>query len=840
MSQEPIIFKSAVRPLVIGPRVCHNTEEVEADVSTTMHAHTNRGMAAMVWGAILRMALAGSPCAFSTPAPVVNHGDIWYFHKGTNAPQIDWKTAGDVALGAGWAAGEGGFGYADNTNETANCRTLLADMSNRYTTVYMRRVFAGTNAVAPDLHLFLRMDWDDGYIAWLDGIYLTSANVTGAPAEPGNSAVAGASHESSRGNNSPAPAVATDLGPADAWVTPGPHVLAVMGLNQTAKSSDCVVVPDLFLDVPPAQVTNVWSAASSPIIVSTNVIVSPNATLIIEPGVTVAFESGVGLTVDNGGHLLAEGTAESPILFTRAGTNANWDHVTVNGTAGSAETRIAHARFEFNATNAGVPCIHVAAGTVHFDHLAFGNTAAPYIHLDGASFVVSDCVFPTETAGFELVHGAAGIKSGGRGIFLRNFFGGAQGYNDAVDFTGGQRPGPIVQFIHNVFTSASDDILDLDNTDAWIEGNIFLHAHKNGTPDTSSAVSGGNDTGTPSDITIIGNIIYDCDHAGLAKQGNFYTFLNNTIVRQTHEGGLDTTGAVVCLEDGGATEGRGAYLEGNIIFDAEALTQNVTDAIVTFTNNLMALPWTGPGGGNSAADPLFAHVPQVSETVFTNWREAQIMRDWFSLLPGSPAIGAGPNGSDLGGVIPLGVSVGGEPAGATSRTSAILTVGINRAGDGIPVSGWPEGSGYTRYRWRLDGGAWSGETPIGTPILLSGLADGPHSVDVSGLRDSGFYQDDPVFGPDAVVTHSRTWTVRAPSAVRVQSLGLDVGDFRLRFEAEAGQAYSVWWNDSLLLTNWAWLSDLPGKATGAVVEVSDPSAASATTRFYRIAGPVPP
>ena len=54
-------------------------------------------------------------------------------------------------------------------------------------------------------------------------------------------------------------------------------------------------------------------------------------------------------------------------------------------------------------------------------------------------------------------------------------------------------------------------------------------AHKNGAPDTSSAISGGNDTGQPSEITIIGNLIYDCDHAALAKQGNFYTLLNNTI-----------------------------------------------------------------------------------------------------------------------------------------------------------------------------------------------------------------------------------------------------------------------------------------------------------------------
>src|SRR5207247_111365 len=265
---------------------------------------------------------------------------------------------------------------------------------------------------------------------------------------------------------------------------------------------------------------------------------------------------------------------------------------------------------------------------------------------------------------FELCHGMHGIKSGGRGIFLRNFFGKANGYNDVVDFTGGNRPNyAIVQFINNVVTGGDDDGFDLDGTDAWVEGNIFLHMHKNGgTPDSSSAVSGGNYTfasgenggvGTEtSEITVIRNIIYDCDEATDAKQGNFYTFLNNTIVHQSHVGGIDTDGAVVILADAGTTEGRGVYLEGNIIYDIEKLTRNVTAALVTYTNNILPMPWTGAGGGNSVTNPLLKHVPQLSETTFTNWAQAQVMWDWFSLQTNSPGIGTGPNGRDKGALIP--------------------------------------------------------------------------------------------------------------------------------------------------------------------------------------------
>ncbi len=59
---------------------------------------------------------------------------------------------------------------------------------------------------------------------------------------------------------------------------------------------------------------------------------------------------------------------------------------------------------------------------------------------------------------------------------------------------------------------------------------------------------GGSDYGN-GDVTLIRNIFYDCDQAVMCKQGNFYTLINNTVVRQTHIGGLDTAGAIICLQD---------------------------------------------------------------------------------------------------------------------------------------------------------------------------------------------------------------------------------------------------------------------------------------------------
>ncbi len=505
-----------------------------------------------------------------------------------------------------------------------------------------------------------------------------------------------------------------------------------------------------------------WDAASGPYHVSSDLTVSAGATLTIEPGTTVYLGAGADLVVADGARLLAEGTESAPIRFgSLPGATASWGGLVINGAEGSPDTRIAYAHFDGN----GQTCLEVVGGTLVLDHASFGTTTQPYLSLDESSFVISHCHFPATTAAFEPLHGTGGIKAGGHGIIRDCFFGSSLGYSDIMDFTGGNRPDQaIIQFYNNVFVGSTDDILDLDGTDAWIEGNIFLHVHRNGAPDSSAAVSGGSSGGRTSEVTIVGNLFFDCDNAVTAKQGNFYSLLHNTIVRTTKTGGVDFASGVVNLRDTTpdlTTYARGAYLEGNLIVDAEALVRNYDpqESTVTFVNNLLPSPWAGLGSGNSVADPLLVHVPDLDETSFNTWTEAQVMREWLRLRPGSPARGAGPNGRDLGGVVPRGVSLAGEPAELTSQTSATLVVGSNRTGAGIPAAGFPNGSGFTHYRWRLDGTAWSAESEITVPITLAGLPNGPHFVEVVGRNDAGLYQDDPRLGTNAMVTVSRVWTV---------------------------------------------------------------------------------
>jgi hypothetical protein len=312
------------------------------------------------------------------------------------------------------------------------------------------------------------------------------------------------------------------------------------------------------------------------------------------------------------------------------------------------------------------------------------------------------------------------------------------------------------------------------------------------------------------------------------------------VVHQSHIGGLDTTGAVFNVRDvvpsPATTFARGGYLEGNIFFDIEDLIRNYSssETSVTLSNNLMPVAWSGPGGQNTIGNPLFKHVPQLSETYFTNWQQAQIMWDWLSLQTNSPAKGTGPNGRDKGAVIPYGASISGEPSNTTTQRNATLVVAPHKTISGPSAAGWPNGSGYTHYKWRLDTNAWSAETPISVPISLANLADGPHSVQVSGKNDAGYYQDDPALGPLAAVSTSKIWNVL--TGLRITSAARSGNNCILHLNVIAGTTYTVEYKTDLNTGPWLKAGSIPAQPASGDYAFTDPVPVSGA-RFYRIVSP---
>src|SRR6266542_264876 len=184
----------------------------------------------------VRVGTGGTPALL-----LVNHGDLWRYRKGTSAPPAGWQTNADAALDSSWLSGPGGFGYGDNDDAT-----VLADMPSNYTTVYIRRSFDVSSAVDPNRHLKLLMDFDDGFVAWLDGVEIARANVPGAAgSQPAFNATATTTHEASGGDTTPNPPVTYDLGAVANRLQPGTHVLSLQGLNVATNSTDLSLIADL-------------------------------------------------------------------------------------------------------------------------------------------------------------------------------------------------------------------------------------------------------------------------------------------------------------------------------------------------------------------------------------------------------------------------------------------------------------------------------------------------------------------------------------------------------------------------------------------------------------------
>ncbi|MDO8540573.1 MAG: lamin tail domain-containing protein [Opitutaceae bacterium] len=525
-----------------------------------------------------------------------------------------------------------------------------------------------------------------------------------------------------------------------------------------------------------------WTAAGGPYQVTAPLTVNNGVTLTIEPGATVYLATDVGITVAGGGRIVAEGTEAKPIYFTRApGATDFGGIITINGAAGAPETQFRHVFFNFGG-DVAMTC--EANSNVVLDYCEWLRNDVAYLELNGGSFLISNCVFPSATnAFFQSINGVGSTPAGGRAIIRDCFFGSVHGYNDVIDFTGNNRPGPLLQIYNNVFIGSDDDVLDIDGTDAWIEGNIFMHVHRVGSPDSASAVSGGDDSGQTSEITLVGNLFFDVDQAVTAKQGNFFTLLNNTVVDQNSRGSEDRREdiinkpdvflpAVFNVADDGIPGALGMYVEGNVIHSAEKLVRNFTGSErITFNNNLLppGMAWAGSGSGNTSAAALLNDVTVDAATGASNIptptrdnyrRIAPEIRRQFGLDSRSPARGTGPNGADKGGVRPIGVSLSGAPTGRTNATVATVTVGTLVIGSGLPAGAgqFPNGSGWTHYKWRLDAGAWNAETPLATPISLTGLANGTHTLDVIGKNDADTYQDSPDLGTDARIS-SASWTV---------------------------------------------------------------------------------
>jgi hypothetical protein len=168
---------------------------------------------------------------------VINWGDTWKYLVPVSEPAGNWRTLEFPDYS--WPSGPSGFGYGDDDDST----TFGATMS-----VFIRKVFTLENF--PEvLEAVLHVDYDDGIVAYLNGMEVARANL-GTPGEL-------------PAFDEPAIEVVEPLiyqgGTPGAWpvdpdlILPGQNILAIEVHNIDLTSSDLTLIPffSLLLSGPP-------------------------------------------------------------------------------------------------------------------------------------------------------------------------------------------------------------------------------------------------------------------------------------------------------------------------------------------------------------------------------------------------------------------------------------------------------------------------------------------------------------------------------------------------------------------------------------------------------------
>ncbi len=168
---------------------------------------------------------------------LIDVGDTWSFFRGRTAPSNPmnlWRQPG-FAAGDTWEEGPTGIGYGDGDDQT-----VLSDMRNGYVAIFTRKKFDVADPTAIS-NLFLSIDYDDGFVAYLNGVEVARRNVGNPGQEFSYNQVASGGHEAGT------PLVLDLTANLDLLVA-GVNLLAVEIRNVTLDSSDLSFIPILTTD----------------------------------------------------------------------------------------------------------------------------------------------------------------------------------------------------------------------------------------------------------------------------------------------------------------------------------------------------------------------------------------------------------------------------------------------------------------------------------------------------------------------------------------------------------------------------------------------------------------
>ncbi|MEW5766003.1 MAG: hypothetical protein AB1797_00040 [bacterium] len=177
---------------------------------------------------------------------LIDIDEEWRYLEGYAPPPKSWNQLNFDD--SDWLRGESGFGYGDEDDAT-----LLPEMQGKFTTLYLRKKFVVTD-LATVKTLFLNVDYDDGFVAYLNGTEVVRVGLDESVdydslAENHEAIHDGKLDMTHPQNYNPLPTLEPfNLNRFIGLLKKGTNLLAIEVHNATLDSSDLTMIPQLVAD----------------------------------------------------------------------------------------------------------------------------------------------------------------------------------------------------------------------------------------------------------------------------------------------------------------------------------------------------------------------------------------------------------------------------------------------------------------------------------------------------------------------------------------------------------------------------------------------------------------
>ena len=153
---------------------------------------------------------------------IIDIGDSWYYFVASQEPVSNWNQLSFNS--SSWSIGPSGFGYGDGDDNT--------ELTNSVS-VYLIKPFSITD-FDQIKKLAFHIDYDDGFVAYLNGNEFARDNIEGTPPAFNQGTLTWREAEMINGGS---PSLFW-VDSAEAWVNEGPNVFAIQVHNFNSNSSE--------------------------------------------------------------------------------------------------------------------------------------------------------------------------------------------------------------------------------------------------------------------------------------------------------------------------------------------------------------------------------------------------------------------------------------------------------------------------------------------------------------------------------------------------------------------------------------------------------------------------